>query len=61
MNNQPNRRQLRVVSPLAQRALTHQLLHAAMAQGDVHEDYAAIIEAVERSAGLPTELSTAME
>ena len=41
--------------PLPQTALTHQLLHAALAQGDGLEDYAAIIKAVERSAGLSTE------
>jgi 3-hydroxyisobutyrate dehydrogenase len=39
--------------PLAQTALTHQLMHAALAQGDGADDYAAIIKAVERSAGLP--------
>ena len=44
-----------VHAPLAQTALTHQLMHAAMAQGDGHEDYAAIIKTVERSAGLSTE------
>jgi 3-hydroxyisobutyrate dehydrogenase-like beta-hydroxyacid dehydrogenase len=38
--------------PLAQTALTHQLMHAAVAQGDALDDYAAIIKAVERSAGL---------
>lgn len=43
--------------PLPQTALTHQLLHAALAQGDGLEDYAAIIKAVERSAGLSTELN----
>lgn len=45
-----------VHAPLAQTALTHQLLHAAMAQGDGQDDYAAIIKAVERSAGLPNDL-----
>ncbi len=30
-------------------------MHAAMAQGDGQEDYAAIIKTVERSAGLATE------
>ena len=44
-----------VHAPLAQTALTHQLMHAAMAQGVGHEDYAAIIKTVERSAGLSTE------
>jgi 3-hydroxyisobutyrate dehydrogenase-like beta-hydroxyacid dehydrogenase len=38
--------------PLTQTALTHQLMHAAVAQGDAMDDYAAIIKAVERSAGL---------
>ena len=42
--------------PLAQTALTHQLMHAALAQGDGADDYAAIIKAVERSAGLPDQL-----
>jgi 3-hydroxyisobutyrate dehydrogenase len=41
-----------VQAPLPQAALTHQLMHAAMAQGDGLLDYAAIIRAVERSAGL---------
>ena len=43
-----------VHAPLAQTALTHQLMHAAMAQGDGQDDYAAIIKTVERSAGLDT-------
>lgn len=43
--------------PLPQTALTHQLLHAALAQGDGQDDYAAIIKAVERSASLSTELN----
>ncbi len=43
-----------VHAPLAQTAMTHQLLHAAMAQGDGQDDYAAIIKTVERSAGLDT-------
>ncbi len=43
-----------VHAPLAQTAMTHQLLHAAMAQGDGQHDYAAIIKTVERSAGLDT-------
>lgn len=45
-----------VHAPLAQTALTHQLMHAALAQGDGHEDYAAIIKTVERGAGLSCEL-----
>jgi len=45
-----------VHAPLAQTALTQQLMHAAMAQGDGQDDYAAIIKTVERSAGLSTEL-----
>lgn len=39
-------------SPLPHTALVHQLMHAAVAQGDGGDDYAAIIKAVERSAGL---------
>ena len=42
--------------PLAQTALTQQLMHAALAQGDGQQDYAAIIKTVERSAGLATDL-----
>lgn len=42
--------------PLLQTAMTRQLMHAAMAQGDALDDYAAVIKAVERSAGLSTEL-----
>jgi 3-hydroxyisobutyrate dehydrogenase-like beta-hydroxyacid dehydrogenase len=42
--------------PLAQTALTYQLMQAAVAQGDALDDYAAIIKAVERSAGLPDKL-----
>jgi 3-hydroxyisobutyrate dehydrogenase-like beta-hydroxyacid dehydrogenase len=38
--------------PLAQTAMTYQLMQAAVAQGDAGDDYAAIIKAVERSAGL---------
>ena len=45
-----------VHAPLPQTALTHQLMHAAVAQGDGLEDYAAIIKSVERSAGLSTQL-----
>ncbi|HSV50793.1 MAG TPA: NAD(P)-dependent oxidoreductase [Burkholderiaceae bacterium] len=42
--------------PLPQTALTFQLMQTAAAQGDAQDDYAAIIKAVERSAGLGTEL-----
>ena len=42
--------------PLVQTAMTLQLMHAAVAQGDALEDYAVIIKAVERSAGLNTHL-----
>lgn len=42
--------------PLAQTALTYQLMQAAVAQGDGLDDYAAIIKAVERSAGLSDRL-----
>ena len=45
-----------VQSPLAQTALTQQLMHLAMAQGEGQQDYAAIIKIVERSAGLATQL-----
>jgi 3-hydroxyisobutyrate dehydrogenase-like beta-hydroxyacid dehydrogenase len=38
--------------PLAQTALTYQLMQAAVAQGDALDDYAAIIKVQERSAGL---------
>ena len=38
--------------PLPQTAATLQLMHAAVAHGDGGEDYAAIIKAVERAAGL---------
>ncbi|MDB5899116.1 MAG: NAD-binding of NADP-dependent 3-hydroxyisobutyrate dehydrogenase family protein [Ramlibacter sp.] len=38
--------------PLPQTAATLQLMHAAVAQGHGQEDYAAIIKAVERAAGL---------
>jgi 3-hydroxyisobutyrate dehydrogenase-like beta-hydroxyacid dehydrogenase len=38
--------------PLAQTAMTLQLMHAAIAQGGALDDYAAIIKTVERSAGL---------
>lgn len=40
--------------PLPQTALTRQLMDAARAHGDADADYAAIIKATERSAGLPT-------
>jgi 3-hydroxyisobutyrate dehydrogenase-like beta-hydroxyacid dehydrogenase len=40
--------------PLPQTALTRQLMDAARAHGDADADYAAIIKAVERSAGVPT-------
>ena len=45
-----------VNAPLAQTALTQQLMHLAMAQGKGQQDYAAIIKIVERSAGLATQL-----
>lgn len=41
--------------PVPQAAATLQLMQAAVAQGLGHEDYAAIIKAVERSAGLEGE------
>jgi 3-hydroxyisobutyrate dehydrogenase len=40
--------------PVPQTAATLQLMHAAIAQGDGGDDYAAIIKAVERAAGLET-------
>ncbi|MFM8623461.1 MAG: NAD(P)-dependent oxidoreductase [Betaproteobacteria bacterium] len=43
-----------VHAPLPQTAATLQLMQAAVAQGLGHLDYAAIIQAVERSAGLST-------
>ena len=43
--------------PLLQTAMTRELMHAAVAQGDALDDYAAIIKAVERSAGLSTDMS----
>ena len=43
--------------PLAQTAMTLQLMQAATAQGDALEDYASIIKAVERSAGLTVDMS----
>jgi 3-hydroxyisobutyrate dehydrogenase len=45
-----------VHAPLPQTAATLQLMHAAVAQGQALDDYAAIIQAVERSAGLATDL-----
>ena len=42
--------------PLAQTAMTLQLMHAAIAQGDAFDDYAAIIKTVERSAGLSVDM-----
>jgi 3-hydroxyisobutyrate dehydrogenase len=45
-----------VHAPLPQTAMTLQLMQSAMAQGDAGDDYAAIIKAVERSAGLGTDL-----
>jgi 3-hydroxyisobutyrate dehydrogenase len=44
--------------PLAQTAMTLQLMHAAMAQGDALDDYASIIKTVEKSAGLTTDVAT---
>ena len=44
-----------VHAPLPQTAMTLQLMHSAMAQGDAGDDYAAIIKTVERSAGLSTD------
>jgi 3-hydroxyisobutyrate dehydrogenase len=41
--------------PVPQTAATLQLMHAAIAQGDGGDDYAAIIKAVERAAGLETQ------
>ena len=43
--------------PLAQTAMTLQLMQAATAQGDALDDYASIIKAVERSAGLSVDMS----
>ena len=45
-----------VHAPLPQTAATLQLMHSAVAQGQALDDYAAIIQAVERSAGLATDL-----
>jgi 3-hydroxyisobutyrate dehydrogenase-like beta-hydroxyacid dehydrogenase len=41
--------------PVPQTAATLQLMHAAIAQGDGGDDYAAVIKAVERAAGLAGE------
>ncbi|MDB5743551.1 MAG: GDP-mannose dehydrogenase [Polaromonas sp.] len=41
-------------SSVPQTALTYQLMHAAIAQGDGHEDYASIVKVVERISGLDT-------
>lgn len=41
-----------VNAPLPQTAMTQQLMHLAVQQGDALDDYAAIIKTVERSAGL---------
>ncbi|MEK9950748.1 MAG: NAD(P)-dependent oxidoreductase [Curvibacter sp.] len=42
--------------PLMQTAMTQKLMHAAVAQGDALDDYAAIIKVVEQGAGLPKQL-----
>ncbi|WP_066709420.1 NAD(P)-dependent oxidoreductase [Curvibacter delicatus] len=42
--------------PLMQTAMTHQLMCAAVVQGDALDDYAAIIKVVERGAGIPDKL-----
>ncbi len=47
--------------PLPQTAMTLQLMHAAIAQGDALQDYAAIIKTVERSAGLNVNLDWSEE
>lgn len=44
-----------VHAPLPQTAATLQLMHAAVSQGQALDDYAAIIKAVEASAGLSTD------
>lgn len=46
--------------PLAQTAMTRQLMVAALAQGDAQEDYATIIKVAERSAGLGTSAEDAL-
>ena len=45
-----------VHAPLPQTAATLQLMHAAVAQGEALNDYAAIIKVLERSAGLAVDL-----
>jgi 3-hydroxyisobutyrate dehydrogenase len=47
-----------VHAPLPQTSATLQLMHAAVAQGEALDDYAAIIKAVERSAGLATDMES---
>lgn len=42
--------------PLMQTAMTHQMMCAAVAQGDALDDYAAIIKVLERGAGIPDKL-----
>ncbi len=42
--------------PLMQTAMTHQLMCAAVVQGDAADDYAAIIKVLERGAGIPDRL-----
>jgi 3-hydroxyisobutyrate dehydrogenase len=42
--------------PLMQTAMTHQMMCAAVAQGDAQDDYAAIIKVLERGAGIPDRL-----
>lgn len=42
--------------PLMQTAMTHQLMCAAVVQGDAADDYAAIIKVLERGAGIPDKL-----
>jgi len=42
--------------PLMQTAMTHQLMCAAVVQGNALDDYAAIIKVVERGAGIPDKL-----
>ncbi len=42
--------------PLMQTAMTHQLMCAAVVQGNALDDYAAIIKVVERGAGIPDRL-----
>ncbi len=42
--------------PLMQTAMTHQLMCAAVVQGDALDDYAAIIKVLERGAGIPDRL-----